>query len=68
MEPFLTKNAISQCDAIANHPLDIKGRTSKNLLAMMIEDDFLINYPNADFNAYVNPFIELIVKEKNFSE
>jgi DNA polymerase-1 len=68
LEPFLTKSAISQCDAIANQPLDITGRTSKNLLAMMIEDDFLMNYPNADFNAYVNPFIELIVKEKKFSE
>ncbi len=66
--PMLTPEACEELEDIATLPLDIEGRTSKHLLTMMTEDGFLLNFPNADFNNFVNPFVSLIIKEKELAK
>lgn len=68
LKPMLNKRAINELEDIAKLPLDVEGRTSKHLLSMMNEDGFLINFPNSDFNTFVNPFLNLIIREKEFSK
>ena len=68
LNPMLTEEAIKDLDDIGTLPLDIEGRTSKNLLNMMHVDGFLINFPNSDFINFVDPFRSLIIREKEFSK
>jgi len=68
LSPMLTPRAVNELEDIAKLPLDLDGRTSKNLLNMMNEDDFLLNYQSSDFNRFVNPFLNIIIREKEFSK
>lgn len=67
LNPMITEGAKVELIDIGTLPLDINGRTSKNLLNMMKEDSLLSHWPNADFNNFINPFLPLIIKEKDFS-
>jgi 5'-3' exonuclease len=68
MNPILNNQAIIECHDITELPIDIEGRSSKELREMMMDDGFLLNFPNQNFVSFVDPFRLLIIKEKVFFE
>jgi 5'-3' exonuclease len=61
-EPFLNEEAEEQLEQL-DLPLSPDGRGSKNLLKMMLEDDFLSVYGGTFVN-YIEPFYTVIMNEK----
>ncbi len=62
-EPMLNDEAIDQLEQL-DLPLSPDGRGSKNLIAMMTEDEFLLIY-KSNFVSYVEPFYTVIQNEKD---
>lgn len=62
-KPLLNDNAIDLLEQL-EYPLAPEGRGSKNLLAMMQEDDILKTY-RSNFVSYVEPFYTVIQYEKD---
>lgn len=61
-EPFLNENAREELEQL-KMPLSPEDRGSKNLMKMMMEDEFLTVY-NSTFVNYVEPFYSVIMNEK----
>jgi len=61
-EPFLNEQALEELEQL-KMPLAPEGRGSKNLLKMMMEDEFLTVYKGTFVN-YVEPFYSVIMNEK----
>jgi len=63
IEPLLSTEAKKELRNIQNSVLDDADRGSKNLMKLMIEDEFFSIY-QSDFMNYVTPFFGVINKEK----
>lgn len=63
-EPILDDEALDRLDDL-NYPLDDSNRGSKNLMKLMMEDDFLTDWKGS-FSDYVEPFFTVIMHEKEF--
>jgi len=61
-DPFLNDDAEEELEQLSL-PLNDENRNSKNLINMMIEDEFLTVY-NGNFVNYIEPFYPIIMSEK----
>jgi len=65
-KPMLSEEAIEELQQL-DMPLSPVNRGSKNLIAMMMEDEFLTIY-NSNFVSFVEPFYTVIQKERDTYE
>lgn len=65
--PILNRESICEIEATSEYPMDLSNRSSKNLIKMMNEDEFL-SIHNFNFVDFVTPFYNIIIKEKKFSK
>lgn len=61
-EPLLNDEAIEELESLTA-PLSPKGRDSKYLYRLMMEDGFLTNF-SSNFTSFVQPFYPIIMTEK----
>jgi len=67
-KPLLTETSQEELDILFTTPIDPEGRTTKNVIKMMVEDGLTMAIPGGR-DGYINflqPFLRIIKKEKNY--
>jgi 5'-3' exonuclease len=67
-KPLLTEESRDGLNLIFDSPIDPEGRTTKNIMKMMLEDGLFTAIPGGrdGYINYLNPFLRIIRKENDF--
>jgi len=67
-KPLLTESAKIELDELFETPIDPEDRTTKNVIKMMLEDGLTMAIPGGrdGYISFLQPFLRIIKKEKNY--